>query len=86
MGAGIDYVDSRYASSTPSTKAGNAYMELAPGYVLLNAMAKYPVSENVTLQLNVNNLTDVHYYDLVHPSHMVPGAGRTGLLTANFKF
>lgn len=85
MGGGVDYVGSRYASSTPSLKAGNYYMELAPGYVLFNAMAKYPVTEHIYVQLNVNNLTDVRYYDLLHPSHVVPGAGRTGLLTVGFQ-
>ena len=33
------------------------------------------------LQLNVYNTLDRTYYDLLHPFHVVPGAGRSALLT-----
>ena len=49
-------------------------------------MAKYPVTEHVSLQFNLNNLTDNQFYDLLHPAHVVPGAGRTALLTLSFKY
>jgi catecholate siderophore receptor len=48
-------------------------------------MAKYPIAEKVSLQLNVYNLTDNKYYDQLHPSHVVPGAGTTALFTLTFK-
>ena len=47
-------------------------------------MAKYDISEKLSLQLNVNNLFDKYYYDQLHFFHVVPGAGRTALLTLNF--
>ena len=32
-------------------------------------MAKYPLTEHVSLQLNLNNLTDNRFYDQLHPAH-----------------
>jgi catecholate siderophore receptor len=49
-------------------------------------MAKAPITEGVSLQLNVNNLTNNNYIDLIHPSHVVPGAGRSAMFTLNAKF
>ena len=49
-------------------------------------MAKYPLSDNVNLQLNLSNLTNTAFYDGLHPSHVVPGAGRTALLTLTYKY
>ena len=49
-------------------------------------MAKYDISEKLSLQLNVNNIFDKYYYEGLHNFHVVPGAGRTALLTLNFNF
>ncbi len=86
LGGGLSYVSSRYASSTPRVVGGVNFFSEAPGYVTFNAMAKYPVTDNLSLQVNIANLTDKYYYDLLHPSHVVPGAGRSALFTANVKF
>jgi catecholate siderophore receptor len=48
-------------------------------------MAKYKFSETVTFQVNLYNLFDEEYYDLLHPAHVVPGAGRTVMFTTSFK-
>ena len=42
------------------------------GYWIVSAMAKYPLSEHVDLQLNLTNLTNNRFYDQLHPSHVVP--------------
>lgn len=70
----------------PVRPAGVAFFKEAPGYWTLQAMAKFPVTENVAFQFNLYNLTDNKYYDLLHPAHVVPGAGRTALLTLSFKY
>ena len=50
-------------------------------------MASYVVSRNVTLQLNVQNLTDKLYFDKVSSPHYAGVApGRSATLTANMKF
>ena len=83
IGGGLDFVSSRIASSSPNGTSGQ--IERAPGYYTLQAMAKYPISPGVELQVNGYNLTNQRYYDLLHPSHVVPGAGRAVLFSANFK-
>ena len=37
-------------------------------------------------QVNVNNLTNRYYYDQLHFFHVVPGEGRTALLTLQARF
>jgi catecholate siderophore receptor len=98
IGGGVYVVSSRYASSTPrlvcpaagtcnaSTPGAVAFLTKVPAYATFSAMAKYYVNEHIDLQLNVNNIFNTFYYDQVHPSHMVPGAGRTALLTVDFKY
>jgi catecholate siderophore receptor len=85
VGGGVNVVSSRYAATTPTTAGGVNFFKEAPGYWTLQAMAKYPVTEKVSLQLNLYNLTDNKYYDQLHPAHVVPGAGTTALLTVAFK-
>src|SRR5262249_47373602 len=74
VGGGVDFVDSRNASSTTPLDPVTGLVKTVPSYWLLNAMAKYPLGEHVDLQVNFYNLTDNYYYDQVHPAHIVPGA------------
>lgn len=85
VGAGLNVVSSRFAATTPTTAGGVNFFKEAPGYYTVNAMVKYPITDKVSLQLNLYNLTDNKYYDQLHPSHVVPGAGTTALFTLNFK-
>jgi catecholate siderophore receptor len=78
VGGGVNYVSSRYARNTGA-------IESVPSYTTVDAMAKYRLTENVSLQVNLYNLFDEEYYDLLHPSHVVPGAGRTIMFTTSFK-
>jgi catecholate siderophore receptor len=62
-----------------------------PGYVVWNAMVSYKVTKDLSLQLNGNNLFDKLYYDSAYytsasENHVIPGPGRTILLTTNFDF
>ena len=79
LGAGGQFASSRQAQNVPPIKK-------VPGYWTFDAMAKYEVTEKISLQLNVNNIFDKYYYDQLHPFHVVPGQGRVALLTLNFKF
>ena len=79
LGAGVYYV-SRVFGNTANTL-------YVPSYVRYDAMATYAVNKNVTLQLNVQNLTDKIYYDqafTTHYAHMAPG--RSAVLSANMRF
>ena len=77
VGGGGQYVGPRYAQTT-------APIEEAPGYVVFDAMAKYTISTKFSLQLNVYNIADKYYYDMLHPAFVIPGAGRSAMLTLNY--
>lgn len=78
VGGGAVFVDSRFSN--------NSNQREAPSYVLFDAMAAYDINEHVTLRLNVYNLADEEYIDRVGGGHFIPGAGRSAMLTASFKF
>ena len=86
LGAGINVVSSRFASTTPTTAGGVAFFKEVPAYWTLSAMAKYPIDEHWTAQVNLYNLTDNKFYDQLHPAHVVPGAGTTALFTLACKY
>jgi catecholate siderophore receptor len=58
-----------------------------PGYARFDAMASYALNKDISLQLNLQNLTDKLYFDKVSSPHYAGVApGRSATLTANFKF
>jgi catecholate siderophore receptor len=59
----------------------------APGYTRVDAMATYALNQDVSLQLNVQNLTNKFYFDRVSSPHYAGvGPGRSATLSANVKF
>lgn len=60
----------------------------SPSYWLFNALASYPVTKNVTLRLNVNNLFDRKFVQAANNNgaRFNPGAPRAYLLSADFRF
>jgi catecholate siderophore receptor len=77
VGGGGEYQGSRYAQTS-------APIEKAPDYLTLDAMAKYAITGNLDVQVNVFNLTDRYYIDMMHFAFAVPGAGRSAMLTLNY--
>jgi catecholate siderophore receptor len=59
-------------------------VELLPDYVTFDAMAKYAMSDNVDIQLNVYNVLNKYYFDMAHFAFATPGAGRSAMLTLNY--
>lgn len=58
-----------------------------PGYTRYDLMASYILNRNVTLQLNVQNLTNKYYFDKAYAAHYANVApGRVGIVSANFRF
>ncbi|MDT7815835.1 MAG: catecholate siderophore receptor [Acidobacteriaceae bacterium] len=86
IGGGGNYVDSRTASSTVPLDPTTGLVKQVPGYVVLNAMARYTLTDNLSLQANIFNLANRNYIDEIHPAHIVPGAGTSGLFGLNFRF
>jgi catecholate siderophore receptor len=84
VGAGAFYVASRAASATVDAATG--LLREVPDYWRFDAMAKYALTDNIDLQINLYNLTDEFYFETIHPAHIIPGPGRTALLTTGFRF
>jgi catecholate siderophore receptor len=78
LGLGARFVARRFGNNT------NA--RAVDGYRLFDAMASYPVGPHVDLRLNLYNLTDVYYFERLGGGHLVPGAGRSALLSAGLAF
>jgi catecholate siderophore receptor len=78
IGAGAQFVGSRFANTINTRKA--------PSYWLGEAMLAYQATKNLSVQLNVYNLTDEKYIDAISGGHFIPGAGRSAAVTASFKF
>ena len=55
-------------------------------YVLVNGLVSYQVNENLSLQLNVDNLFDDDYIQRGSTRRTVPGATRFAKLSANYSF
>ncbi len=78
LGAGVQFVDNRYNNVSN--------VRSVPSYWVVDAMASYPLTEHVNVRLNVYNVTDEYYFDRLGGGHLVPGAGRSALLTTEVRF
>ncbi len=79
MGGGAFYMSRIYGNP-----ANSVY---APAYTRFDAMSSYAVNKNVSLQLNVQNLTNKTYFDKAqgrHYAHMAPG--RAVILSASMTY
>jgi outer membrane receptor for monomeric catechols len=43
--------------------------QYAPGYSRFDAMASYEINKHISVQLNIQNLTDKFYFDKVSSPH-----------------
>ncbi|HEX4277262.1 MAG TPA: TonB-dependent siderophore receptor [Bryobacteraceae bacterium] len=86
IGAGVNFVGSRTASSTVPLDPVTGLVKQVPGYWVFNAMAEHRLNEHVRLQGNVYNIANRYYYDQLHPAHIILGAGRSALVGLKFNF
>jgi catecholate siderophore receptor len=82
VGFGSQFVDQRFANPTNTRNGGS--------YVTFDAMVAYRVNKNLSLRLNVYNLTDETYIAALHTAgsfgHFIPGPRRSATLTATLEF
>jgi catecholate siderophore receptor len=82
LGGGLDYSSKRVPASTPDS---NGFHQEVPGYTTLSLLARYRLRPDLSLQVNVDNLLDKHYYDGADDNHVNVGAGRSIHLTLAFR-
>jgi len=78
MGGGARFVGLRYGNNTNT--------RLVEGYGVVDAMASYRLTETVALRLNIYNLSDAYYFERITGGHVVPGPGRSAVLSTSFRF
>jgi catecholate siderophore receptor len=78
VGGGLRIVDDRFGN--------NANTRRVDGYYTIDAMASYPVTENIDLRLNLYNLNDAYYFDRLGGGHLIPGPSRSANIGVGFKF
>ncbi|MET3660904.1 TonB-dependent receptor [Aquamicrobium ahrensii] len=96
VGAGVNYISNRFTGDYhPDTRlgvpnatnpSGNSSGRL-PGHVTVDVSANYQFNERFGLQFNAINIFNEETFEKSHGArHMVPGQGRTFLLTAKTSF
>lgn len=87
IGGGARYVDSSFRNGN-ATQASQSNLAESPSYWVVDLMAGYDVNEQVSLQLNVQNVTDKFYLASLNNggSRYTLGTPRTVLLTGRVKF
>lgn len=79
VGGGASYQGMRYANDANT-------LEL-PSHVRYDAMARYDVNKQFSLQFNVNNISNTEIYDASHVGLFANvGAGRSYMLTGTYRF
>ena len=82
IGYGLNYSSTVYQTATTPDKL--------PGYTVQNALLGYKFNKDLSLAMNVNNLTNRVYYTqlrgTVASGWVNPGIGRNAVLTANYNF
>ncbi|HEV2702808.1 MAG TPA: hypothetical protein VGV09_14350, partial [Steroidobacteraceae bacterium] len=79
FGGGGRFVSSQYTQNAPPIKT-------VPGFWDFDAMAKYAITPHIAAQLNLNNIFNKYYYDQLHFFHVVPGEGRTLLVSISASY
>ncbi len=83
----IPYVATAWTGTTPANAVVTASaLKQVPGYWAFNGVLRRPIGERFEAQVNMNNLLNRAFIDEPHPSHLVPGAGRSALFGVNYKF
>jgi catecholate siderophore receptor len=83
LGYGVNYSSTVYQTAT-------APWAKLPGYTVQNALVGYKFNKDLSLAMNINNLTNRVYYTqlrgTVASGWVNPGTGRNAVLTANYNF
>lgn len=88
IGGGARHVSTQQRSTTNTAVTATTFFPEIPSYTVLDAMIGYEINKNVSIQLNLYNLTDKAYLARVNNAgnRYIQGTPRSALLSANFRF
>lgn len=88
FGGGARYMSEQKRIVDPTIDLSEQNMPAIPSYAVYDAMISYKVDKNVTLRLNVYNLTDKFYINTLNNAggRATLGLPRSATLTAQFQF
>lgn len=85
IGGGVNWQDSIYTYAL--NPAGNPEKIEQDAYALVNLMARYEVTNDLSVQVNANNVTDEKYFDIFDAyGAMTYGAPRSITTSAKYSF
>lgn len=85
IGGGVNWQDSIYTYA--SNPQGNSEKITQDAYALVNVMARYDITDNLSAQLNADNLTDEKYFDVFDAYGAITyGAPRSLTASAKYRF
>jgi catecholate siderophore receptor len=87
FGGGVRYMGEQKRVVAPNAAPSNGAASI-DSYAVVDAMVKYAVAKNISLQLNMYNLTDKNYVSTLNNggSRLTIGVERSAQLSANFMF
>ncbi len=88
VGGGVRYVSTQQRATSNAAITATSFFPEVPAYTVWDAMIGYEVNRNVSIQLNLFNLTDKFYLARVNNAgnRLVMGTPRSATLSANFRF
>jgi catecholate siderophore receptor len=84
IGGGAQYMGAR--TSNIRSSSTDRFATTAPGYWVSDAVISYRLNKSTMLRLNLYNLADKEYTFELASGQSIPGAGRSGMLSAVFSF
>ena len=85
IGGGVNWQDSIYTYATNPADEREKIEQDA--YALVNLMARYNITDNLSAQINANNVTDEKYFDIFDAyGALTYGAPRSVTATAKYRF
>jgi catecholate siderophore receptor len=78
LGGGLHYVGRRYNNTSN--------VRFVDGYSTVDAMLSFPLSRHLDVRLNVYNLTNEYYFERLGGGHLIPGAGRSAMVSTVIRF
>ncbi|MBO0719798.1 MAG: TonB-dependent siderophore receptor [Blastocatellia bacterium] len=78
LGGGVRFIGKRFGNLT-----NTRYVDK---YYTIDALASFPINNKIEIRLNLYNLNNAYYFDRLGDGHVVPGAGRSAMLSTGFRF